>query len=636
MKRFPFPRSTPAGLLLLTLLLALWAATACASRPPTAAWVVRTALGSPEAAALVVEEAAAAGLDTLVVQVRGRGDAYYRSALAPRAEVLTREGADPFFDPLGLIVERAGNLRVLAWMNVFLLWSGDAAPVDPAHASLRAEWTLRDADGRKVSEYSALERSLGWIEGVYADPDSPEYREHFAALVREVATRYPVAGIHLDFVRYPGPGYGHGGHLGERFREVWGLDPRWIPEELRSPDLQAWLSGAMPHADRALATAALLWADLRASRVTALVRAAREGLDQARPGLELSAAIFPDAGPAYVEKGQDWRDWAARGLVDALYPMAYFGGADRVEAQLRGVARAVAVPGGGAAAASRVRLWAGLGAYLKGPDAVGSEAAVARRLGYDGVSLFDLESMMRRPGGLAAYAGAVSGRWPSGGTPEAFGVFPPGRTRGGRWLAQSLERAAGGVMPPGWGVDGLEDAVEERWAEFEALRAGDLPRALAALEEGVRNLPAWVELRGVFRYVHPLDGPDRRAQQLRACEAARVRVLGGEDFAAVAREVSQGGTRAQGGALGRRYVMPGSLVNDALLARDPGDVTPVLEAANGYWFYRVEARGPARAVPLGETPWDARRILLRQALAAEMGRETAVGSEPLSEPGSAP
>lgn len=608
-----------------TLVLLLLALAACAPtpRPPTAAWVVRTALTTPEGVDRVTREARDAGLHTLVVQVRGRGDAYYASDLAPRAEALAAEGAAPGFDPLARVLEGADGARVLAWMNVFLLWSGDVAPADPSHDALRAEWVLRDAAGRPVSEYSALERSLGWIEGVYADPDSPEHREHFAALVREVARRYPVAGVHLDFVRYPGPGYGHGGALGERFREVWGLDPRWIPEELRTPDLEAWLSGSMPPGDRVLATAALLWADLRAARITALVRAAREALDAVRPGVELSAAIFPDPGPAYVEKGQDWRAWAEEGLVDALYPMAYFGGPERVEAQLRDVARTVRASPRAAGQRAGVRLWAGLGAYIKDVDAVAAEAARARRLGYDGVSLFDLGSVADKPGGLAAYARAAAQGRSARAVKEATEAldplppFPAGRTRGGRWVAQSLERASGGVAPPGYGVDGLEDVLEARWEEFEAARAGALPRALAALAAVPVNLPAWVELRGVFRYVHPRDPPERRAEQRQACEDARARVLRSEELAAVAREVSQGGTRALGGALGRRYLLPGSPVNDALLATEPGGLTPVLEVPNGYWFYRVEARGPARSVPLEEAPWDARRILLRRALAAE-------------------
>jgi uncharacterized lipoprotein YddW (UPF0748 family) len=544
-----------------------------------------------------------------VVQVRGRGDAYYRSAIVPPAEGLTGP-AD--FDPLGQVLASAGRARVLAWMNVFFLWSGDVPPQAPAHVvTAHPEWGLRDSDGRPVAEYDSLDRALGWIEGPYADPASTGYREHFVAAVRDLVRRYPVAGVHLDFVRYPGPGYGQGGELGERFREAWGLDPRWIPEELRTPDLHAWLSGEMPPADRVLSTAALLWADLRASRVTALVRAVREATREVRPELELSAAIFPDAGPAYLEKGQDWRGWASEGLVDALFPMAYFGGVERVGAQLRSVARAVR------AEAPRVQLWAGLGAYLKSPEEIARETLLARSLGYDGICLFDLGNLADKAGGVRAYGRSASRRTPVAAGPAGpGGSFPRGASQGGRWLAASLERATGGVPPA---VAEAENLLEARWTEFESARGAAIPRVLARMAATPFPVPPAVELEGVFRYVHPLDPPERRAEQRRLCEDARARVAGGEDLGAVARATSQGGTRAQGGALGTRYVEAGSPLSDGLLATPVGGLTPVLEVANGYWFYRVIARSPAREVPLEDAPWSARRVAFRRALSAALG-----------------
>jgi uncharacterized lipoprotein YddW (UPF0748 family) len=50
-----------------------------------ALWVVRETLTSREKIQAMVERAAAAGFNTLIVQVRGRGDAYYHSRWEPRA-----------------------------------------------------------------------------------------------------------------------------------------------------------------------------------------------------------------------------------------------------------------------------------------------------------------------------------------------------------------------------------------------------------------------------------------------------------------------------------------------------------------------------------------------------------------------
>src|SRR5262245_34439581 len=52
------------------------------TQPPNevrALWVVRTTLMTPEKIHKMVESARNAGFNTLIVQVRGRGDAYYQS-----------------------------------------------------------------------------------------------------------------------------------------------------------------------------------------------------------------------------------------------------------------------------------------------------------------------------------------------------------------------------------------------------------------------------------------------------------------------------------------------------------------------------------------------------------------------------
>ena len=54
-------------------------------------WVVRTGLVSPEAVDRTVDDAARAGFNALFAQVRGRCDAFYRSALVPRSALLAEQ-----------------------------------------------------------------------------------------------------------------------------------------------------------------------------------------------------------------------------------------------------------------------------------------------------------------------------------------------------------------------------------------------------------------------------------------------------------------------------------------------------------------------------------------------------------------
>src|SRR5712692_8650434 len=60
-----------------------------------ALWVVRTTLTSASAIDVMVKQAQAGGFNALLVQIRGRGDAYYQNAKEPRPPALD---ADPNFD----------------------------------------------------------------------------------------------------------------------------------------------------------------------------------------------------------------------------------------------------------------------------------------------------------------------------------------------------------------------------------------------------------------------------------------------------------------------------------------------------------------------------------------------------------
>src|SRR4029079_13825936 len=53
-----------------------------------ALWVVRTTLTSPDKIHQLVNAAADNGFNTLIVQIRGRGDAYFNSKVEPRASEL--------------------------------------------------------------------------------------------------------------------------------------------------------------------------------------------------------------------------------------------------------------------------------------------------------------------------------------------------------------------------------------------------------------------------------------------------------------------------------------------------------------------------------------------------------------------
>src|SRR6266511_3755779 len=105
--------------------------------------VQRSSLTSPDRIAWLVRDARDTGFNTLLLQVRGRGDAYYTQALEPRPPTLSREPAT--FDPLAqtLTAAHAAGLRVHAWINVNLIASVLMLPTDPGHVMRKhPEWLM--------------------------------------------------------------------------------------------------------------------------------------------------------------------------------------------------------------------------------------------------------------------------------------------------------------------------------------------------------------------------------------------------------------------------------------------------------------------------------------------------------------
>jgi uncharacterized lipoprotein YddW (UPF0748 family) len=335
-------------------------------------WVVRTGLVSPGDVDRVVDDAAAAGFNALLVQVRGRGDAFYASRLAPRSPILWKTKTD--FDPLARLLERARGrgLEVHAWVNV-LLTAHFGQPVPSGHVVERhPEWLMvprsaaRAALGARGSRLLALvgqaARAESGVEGYYLSPSAPGVAEHLEEVVKELLRGYAVQGIHYDFARYPGPEFDYSRAALESFRARRG-------------------GGDLPGLPARFPAA---WDDHRREVLTGLVRRLTRAARAQRPGLVVSAAVVADLGQAWGQKYQAWPAWLAEGLLQAVTPMAYTPDNQVFRAQLE-QARSRARPG--------QRVWAGIGAYRLPLSGVIEKIRLARETGVAGVVLFSHESL---------------------------------------------------------------------------------------------------------------------------------------------------------------------------------------------------------------------------------------------------
>jgi uncharacterized lipoprotein YddW (UPF0748 family) len=354
-----------------------------------ALWVVRTTLSSPAAIDTMVEAARSAGFNTLLVQVRGRADAYYASGLEPRPSALAGQ---PSFDPLAATIARAheAGLQVHAWVNTNLVAGVGDLPAAREHVIYRhPEWLM--VPRALAEDFAAIDpkspQYLGRLtryvrsrandlEGLYVSPLVPGAVEYTVDVVGDIATRYAVDGVHLDYVRYPSADFDYSREALAAFRED-------VIAELSSPDRSKY--------DRRLPGEPLIyteafperWRSFRASRLTALVEQIRRTVKNARPGATLSAAVIPDADDAAARHFQNWKLWADRALIDVVCPMAYTTDPSAFVAQVS-AARV---------AAGRLPLWAGIGAYRLSPAQIVENVQAARRLGVDGTILFSYDSL---------------------------------------------------------------------------------------------------------------------------------------------------------------------------------------------------------------------------------------------------
>ncbi len=268
-----------------------WADPPAAQHEMRGIWVTRWTYRSEDDVRRMMAEVADAGFNTVFFQVRGQHDAFYASTLEPWAAELTGKlGLDPGWDPLAVAVEsgHALGLQVHAYINAFTLWRGRIAPEasQPAHAWTKfPDWLVANREGTPM----ALNDQY-----VFASPGNGSVRARLASVAREIVDRYRVDGIHLDYIRYPGPDSGH---------DLVSL-AAW--EASGRPDFSQWRRQAVTRAVAEVSAA-----------VSVPITAAVWGVYTNHWG-------WAEVSEGYSDYFQDAQKFTAEGHVDALIPMTYW------------------------------------------------------------------------------------------------------------------------------------------------------------------------------------------------------------------------------------------------------------------------------------------------------------------------
>lgn len=355
-------------------------------------WVQRGSLTSPASIISAVDMAKNGGFNTLIVQVRGRGDAYYDSRREPRPAVLAKQPAS--FDPLELMLERAhrAGLKVHAWVNVNLVSDAEPPSLRRHVVYTHPEWLMvprpladdlervNPHDPRylqRLSEYARAHSDR--VEGLFLSPIHNGAVDHTIRVVGDIVSRYDVDGIHLDYIRFPNEEFDYSADVLDEFRSE-------ITSRLSGDERRGYASRARGRPVFYTEMFPQRWQEFRRARLTALLTRIRSTVKSRRSRAMLTAAVFPDANDATNRRFQDWGGWLDTGLLDAICPMVYTTDPAIFRSQIANVEQL----------AGRRPVWAGIGAYQLSPAATVENIRAARQLGAEGIVLFSYDNLDSR------------------------------------------------------------------------------------------------------------------------------------------------------------------------------------------------------------------------------------------------
>lgn len=298
----------------------------------------------------------ALGINALFVNMLWSGVAYYPSDVVPR-HYTVRQGADHLADLLRW--RDSTGIQIHVWKVMFQFSEGWLASALEDGSLPSDRWRR---EGRL--QITRTGDTTAWLS-----PCDSVAMEYEIDAMKELATRYPVDGLHLDYIRFSGTDVDYNPTCRARFERWSGIsvDSATWPAEV--------LSGE--NAD--------LYARFRMHLIDTIVQRVHDEVLPLRPGMKLSAAVFAALATAKEQVMQNWPLWAQRGWVDFLAPMAYTNSFSRFAGQIS--ADKAALEGTG------VEIYPGIGAFDNMPLAtLVDEIREVRRQGFNGFVIFDLDS----------------------------------------------------------------------------------------------------------------------------------------------------------------------------------------------------------------------------------------------------
>jgi uncharacterized lipoprotein YddW (UPF0748 family) len=273
-------------------------------------------------------------------------------------EVTTQNPIYEGFDVLQAYIDEGKRLgiSVHAWVTNFY-GGGPALEKHP-------DWTIVSRQGETFI------RAEGGV--AYAlNPALPHVRDFVASIYRELLTKYDVASLHLDYIRYPGSGnftndFGYDDYTRGLFRSQYGKDPLQL-----HPGDEGWED----------------WLQFRTSIINTWVDRVVDEARTTKPGIGITAAVWPtyDTAPALL--AQETKTWTDKNQIDHLFHMSYVRDPELLVSDLQ---KSLDIAGNKAFVVS------GIGTYMEFPKwTIVQQVDRVNRDGGFGTAMFEFESFMK-------------------------------------------------------------------------------------------------------------------------------------------------------------------------------------------------------------------------------------------------
>lgn len=259
----------------------------------SAVWVLPWSLKSPSMIDSLLATLQKNGQNTILAEVRYRADAIYKpnkvDSTYVNNETVSHYFSDRDFDALGYLCKVAPKYKIAvhAWMTTYVITSRDLSKLPHNHIYYtHKDWITTDINGNLMDKAN--------LEGYYFDPGIPEVQDYILNIVCDIVKNYPqLAGIQLDYFRYPNQKYGY------HPKSISEFDKLNIPRSYEN--LQKW----------------------RVKQITDMLELIYCKSKAINPDIEVSVASISDRDKGYNKYSQNWLNWLDEGMVDRVYLMAY-------------------------------------------------------------------------------------------------------------------------------------------------------------------------------------------------------------------------------------------------------------------------------------------------------------------------